>query len=188
MSKQVVIVAGPNGSGKTTFANQYVEVSGYQYLGADAIAAKLAPNQFNDVKIQAGREFFNQMAHLITEGRNIVIESTLSGVGFQRIIHRFKQAHYTITILFIYLETPEIGIRRVKVRVLNGGHDVPEIDIKRRFYRSKNNFWHLYKNQVHSWHLFYNASHSFIEVAVGNSSKLTITDETLFELFMCDIN
>jgi predicted ABC-type ATPase len=80
MPKQVVIVAGPNGSGKTTFVNQYVERFGFQYLGADEIAAQLAPNNFNEVKMQAGREFFKQLADLMAEGKNFVVESTLKPV------------------------------------------------------------------------------------------------------------
>lgn len=188
MSKHVVIVAGPNGSGKTTFANQYVNMSGYQYLGADAIAAQFSHQDVEKVKVKAGREFFNQMTQLIVEGKNFVVESTLSGIGFKRIISRFKEANYTITILFVYLETPEFCIQRVSERVLKGGHDVPKTDIKRRFYRSKNHFWHTYKNQADYWHIFYNAIDGFIEIAAGEGSQLTVTDEILFELFLCDVN
>ncbi len=59
MPKDVIIVAGPNGSGKTTFATQYIEIYGYHYLSADAIAAQLAPHcKVQDYKVQAGRAFF----------------------------------------------------------------------------------------------------------------------------------
>ncbi len=92
MPKNVIILAGPNGAGKTSFANQYVDISSYQYLSADAIAEKLTPQSFNDVKVQAGREFFKQITDMISENKDIVVESTLSGLGFQRIIHRFNQA------------------------------------------------------------------------------------------------
>ena len=188
MSKQVIIVAGPNGSGKTTFANQYVDLFDHHYLGADAIASSLSPQQLDKVKVKAGREFFNQMTQLIAKGKNFLVESTLSGIGFQRIIPRLKEANYTITILFVYLETPEFCIQRVSERVLKGGHDVPKVDIERRFYRSKNNFWSIYKNQVDYWHIFYNAIDGFIEVAAGEGSQLNITDEILFERFLRDIN
>jgi len=187
MSKKVIIIAGPNGAGKTTLANEYFEVFNYSYISADAIAATLAPGQVDKVKVQAGRHFFNQMKNLIAKGQNLIVESTLSGVGFERIVHRLRKANYTITISFIYLETPEICIKRVKERVLKGGHQVPDVDIKRRFYRSKQNFWHIYKNQVNYWHLFYNANNGFIEVATGQGINLTVTDEGLFELFLHDI-
>jgi predicted ABC-type ATPase len=187
VSKQVVIVAGANGSGKTTFAHQFAERVGYQYLCADEIAVRLAPDKFNEVKIQAGREFFKQLADLITANKNFVIESTLSGLGFQRIMHRLNQARYTITILFVYLETAEVCVKRIKERVLKGGHHVPEVDVKRRFHRSPNNFWHHYKNKAHYWHIFYNASDGFIEVAAGKGDQFSITDETLFKLFLAQV-
>jgi len=68
--------------------------------------------------------------------------------------------------------------------VLNGGHDVPEIDIQRRFQRSQNNFWCNYKNLAHYWYLFYNANDGFIEVATGEGTQFTVTDEALFKLFL----
>jgi len=188
MSKHVVIVAGANGSGKTTFANQYVKTSGYQYLGADAIAAQLSPQNVDKVKVKAGREFFNQMAQLIAEGKNFIVESTLSGKSFQRLIPRLKKANYTITILFVYLETPEVCIQRVSERVLKGGHDVPKADIKRRYYRSKNLFWDIYKNQADYWHIFYNSLDGFIEIAVGKGTQFNVTNEALFELFLRDVS
>jgi predicted ABC-type ATPase len=184
MPKQVVIVAGANGSGKTTFANQYVKRFGYQYVGADDIAAQLAPDKFQEVKIQAGRMFFKQLTELISKGKNFVVETTLSGLGFQRLIPRLNQAGYTITIVFIYLPTPENCIKRVKERVLKGGHSVPEVEIKRRFHRSNKNFWQNYKNQADYWHLFYNATDGFIEVAAGKANQFYIINETLFKLFL----
>ncbi|RKZ53051.1 MAG: hypothetical protein DRR16_20855 [Candidatus Parabeggiatoa sp. nov. 3] len=188
MPKNVIILAGPNGAGKTSFANQYIEISSYEYLSADAIAEKLAPQPFNEVKVKAGREFFKQITEVIAESKDIVVESTLSGLGFQRLIHRFKQAGYRITILFIYLDTPEVCIKRVQERVLKGGHDVPEVDIQRRFYRCKQNFWSVYKKQAHYWHLFYNGGDGFIEVAVGKETQFMVTDEVLFEIFLHEIN
>ncbi len=128
------------------------------------------------------------MADLIVEGKNFVVETTLSGLGFQRLIRRFNQADYTITLLFIYMETPEECVGRVKERVLKGGHSVPEVDIQRRFYRSKNNFWHIYKNLVHYWLMFYNTNDGFIKVATGEGRQFSVTNEALFELFLHGMN
>jgi predicted ABC-type ATPase len=188
MSKHVVIVAGANGSGKTTFADQYIKMSGYQYLGADAIAAQLSPQNVDKVKVKAGRYFFNQINQLIAEEQNIVVESTLSGKSFQRLIPRFKKANYIITILFVYLETPEICIQRISERVLKGGHDVPKVDIKRRYYRSKTQFWYTYKNQADYWHIFYNGIDGFIEIVVGKGTQFNVINDALFELFLRDMS
>jgi predicted ABC-type ATPase len=67
--------------------------------------------------VQAGCQFFKQLVDLIAEGKNFIVESTLSGLGFQRMIHRLNKAGYTITILFVYLETAEVCIKRVKEHV-----------------------------------------------------------------------
>ena len=127
------------------------------------------------------------MTEFIAEGKDFIVESTLSGLGFQRLIRRLNQADYTITIVFIYLPTPESCIKRIKERVLKGGHDVPEVDIKRRFLRSQNNFWHCYKNQANYWHLFYNVTDEFVEVAAGKANQFVIINETLFKLFLREV-
>lgn len=79
-------------------------------------------------------------------------------------------------------------IARVRNRVMAGGHHVPTEDIVRRFYRSKHNFWHIYKNIVDRWKLIYNSSDSPLEVAFGEGSQPIITDRDLFQEFMQDIN
>ena len=78
-------------------------------------------------------------------------------------------------------------IARVRNRVMAGGHDVPEEDIVRRFYRSKRNFWLIYKNLVDKWDLFYNSGDNLQEVASGQSDEISPTNEVLFELFLDDV-
>lgn len=187
MSKQVTIIAGPNGAGKTTFARQYLQIHDLEYLSADDIAKNLAPHDLQSVQIQAGRLFFQRIARLIEAGQNFVVEVTLAGLGFQRIIQRLKRANYTVTIVFIFLESPDLCVARVQSRVRQGGHHVPQADIIRRFYRSKNNFWKVYKAQVDRWHIFYNVNQQMQEIAAGEKSHYTVSDESLFELFMSDI-
>ena len=79
-------------------------------------------------------------------------------------------------------------IARVRNRVMAGGHDVPEGDIIRRFYRSKRNFWGFYKDLVNEWGLFYNSGDFIQQVAAGESNRFTVTNTELFELFLGDIN
>jgi len=190
LSKYAVIIAGPNGAGKTTFVSEYLPDSGAEYISADAIAASLvsSPAEFDRIRIRAGRLFLKRIQCLIQAEANLIIEVTLAGRGFRRIIHQLKNTGYSVAIVFLYLRSPEACIARVRNRVMAGGHHVPAEDIVRRFYRSKQNFWYTYKNLVDKWDLFYNSGEHLQEIAAGEGDRITVTNEDCFELFMQDLN
>lgn len=188
MASETIIIGGPNGAGKSTLAYAYLDQHNVAYLSADAIAKQLNPEQPADAKVEAGKVFFRRLNTLIERRENFMMESTLAGRGIGRILTRLTNADYRTRLAFVFLDTPELCIRRVQQRVRRGGHDVPEEDIVRRFYRSKQNFWTVYRHEVDRWYLYYNAEDHFQEVAAGESSGYTITDDPLFDLFMDDID
>lgn len=99
-----------------------------------------------------------------------------------------SKAGYTVASIFLFLKSPEVCIARVRNRVMAGGHHVPTEDIVRRFYRSKRNFWYIYKDQVDQRYLHYSSGEHLQEVAVGEGDRFTVKNEDCFELFMQDIN
>ena len=98
-----------------------------------------------------------------------------------------KHKKFSVTIIFICLETVEVSINRIKERVLKGGHSVRESDVVRRYYRSKKNFWNVYKDIVDSWHLIYNSGPNFNVIAVGEGDGFIINDDEIFQQFLRDI-
>ena len=185
--KRIVLVAGPNGAGKTTIALTYSSEYKLPYLGADQIAEEISPGHWDKVHIQAGRLFIQRLREGIDHGTSMVIESTLSGQSMRRLIREAKDRGYLITIVYVFLETVDHCVGRVLERVQKGGHDVPENDIRRRYGRSKNNFWSIYRYDADQWYLLDNSGELPREVAIGECAGFEIVDEVLYNQFVLDI-
>ncbi len=185
--KSMVIFAGPNGAGKTTVALAYAAEHGLPYLGVDQIADELSPGDWGKARVQAGRIFIQRTRDHIGRCVSLVVESTLSGRSLRRLIQVAKKAGYHVILVYVFLETVEHCIARVWERVQKGGHDVPEADIRRRYRRSKENFWSLYRHEADRWYLICNSEESPQEVAIGEGSNFEVIDEVLYTLFMFDM-
>ena len=187
--KQVFIIAGPNGCGKTTLADKLVEEFKLPFINADNIALELSPDgDVEKVKIQAGKLFLNRVKDHIREHKSFVVETTLSGKYFIKIIEELNRKKFTVILIYISIASPEEAVNKVKQRVKKGGHFVPEEDIIRRFGRSKSNFWNIYKELVDSWKIFFSVEENFMPVAFGEKKRYDIVDDGLFESFLSDID
>jgi predicted ABC-type ATPase len=180
---EVIIVAGPNGSGKTTFIREYLKQNPYPYLSADAIAEGMTA-KVEDVRIKAGRSFIRGIEAQIEIGHSFILESTLSGLTFRRMIALLKQSGYEISIIFLFLRSADACVARVVERVRKGGHLVPEADIRRRYTRSIMTFWQVYRLQVDRWYVYYNGGIHFHEVALGEADVVEVRDEEVFAHFL----
>lgn len=182
-------MAGANGSGKTTFAKQLVIETGYEFLNADEIEKTLEPADSASTKVQAGRLFFEHLTKLIESGQSFILESTLSGKYLLKVIENAQQRGYVFNLFYVFLESPAVCIERIKNRVKLGGHFVPDEDVRRRYYRSKLNFWGIYKNLADDWSLFSNPSSGDNQlVAVGFKDNYLVESEELFNQFLTDIS
>ncbi|OAI12823.1 Zeta toxin family protein [Methylomonas lenta] len=159
MSKKIVIIAGPNGAGKTTFAREFLtgEARCPIFINADLIAAGLSPFAPELAAIKAGRLMLSAIDEHVNKGDSFAIETTLSGLGYARAISEWQNLGYHIKLIFLQLPDVETAIFRVAERVKQGGHNIPEVVIRRRFESGLKNFEHTYKPLVDVWLHFNNA-------------------------------
>ncbi len=180
---QAIIIGGPNGSGKSTFAEEYLVDHPVDYLCTDAIAVRLDPEKPDRSKVKAGRAFIKTVREYIDEGRDLMIESTLSGKTLRHLINKLKRHDYVVTIIYLFLENTDICVHRVQQRVLKGGHHVPAEDVIRRFHRSKINFWVWYRKMADRWYIYYNSEDNFEVVAASIGGEYHLVNDELFEKF-----
>lgn len=178
--KTLYIIAGANGSGKTTFALSYVELNKLHFINADEIAKEYDPQDIQKYKIKAGKEFFRQLSTNLSQDNSFMIESTLSGKYLINIIKKAKSSGFVVVLIYLFLENEIENVLRVRNRVLNGGHNVPDEDIKRRYSRSKKLFYNIYKDMVDRWMLFFNGDDSYELVA--NEEQIFVDD--LYDKFL----
>jgi len=155
-SPQVVIVAGPNGAGKSTAAPDVLQgaLAVDHFVDADQIAAGLSGFAPETAALKAGRIMLERIEELASQRKSFAFESTLAGQGLARRIDRWLARGFAVHISYLWLDDPDLAVRRVKQRARSGGHDVPERVIRRRFWRSIRNFDHIYSARVTSWRLY----------------------------------
>lgn len=167
--KNAIIIAGPNGAGKTTFAREFLpqEAACPTFINADLIAQGLSPFRPEAAAVRAGRIMMEMIRNCVRRGESFAIETTLSGRGYARHIPEWKKAGYSVTIFFLELPDAALAVQRVANRVAQGGHDIPEAVIRRRFSSGRRNFLHMYKPLADTWKL-YNSSGE-IPLLIANS-------------------
>lgn len=114
--------------------------------------------------------------------KDFAFESTLAGKLYVRLLKSLKAKGYSIHIFFLWLPNTELAIARIKNRVEEGGHNVPAIDVWRRFNRSLNNFFSFYKDLSDSWMIFDNEGSIPALIAEGKKGKVNIIKKELFEI------
>ena len=181
---KLYIIAGANGSGKTTFAKSFSNIHDLYFINADEIAKELDPENITKHQVKAGRMFFQELNKRLNENNSFIIETTLSGKYLVKYIKKAQENGFEVEMIYLFLEKAEENISRVAHRVLNGGHHVPKNDIIRRFYRSKEMFMNIYKELLDKWTIYYNADEVFEKIATDEM----IYDENKWQEFRKDIS
>ncbi|KGO33047.1 MAG: zeta toxin family protein [Desulfoprunum sp.] len=167
--KKIIIIAGPNGAGETTFAEEFLpkEAGCSTFVNADLIAAGIAPFEPERAAFRAGRLMLEEIYSNARRGQSFAFETTLSGRGYAGLIPGWRAEGYIVKLFFLRLASPELAIARVRQRVREGGHNIPEPVIRRRFASGLRNLENLYKPLVDEWALYDNSGSEPILIEEG---------------------
>lgn len=173
MSKKIIIIAGPNGAGKTTFARSFLpeEAQCSRFINADLIAAGLSPFAPEVAAFKAGRLMLEEIAECVRRGESFAFETTLSAHGYLPRIRQWREHGYHVSLFFLCLPDAETAIARVAERVKQGGHNIPDDVIRRRFTAGLRNFQEAYKSEVDAWALFDNVGEAPAMLEWGENQR-----------------
>lgn len=140
------VIGGPNGAGKTTFAMDYLpEIAGCNnYINADMIAYGISPLDSVSVQLEAGRIFLNEVHKNIERRVDFAFETTLAGRSYIKLLKKLKEDGWKIVLFFLWIPDADFSKDRVRQRVEEGGHDIPDEAIYRRYPRIMNNLLNIY--------------------------------------------
>lgn len=169
--QKIVIIAGPNGAGKTTFAREFLphEANCPDFINADLIAAGLSPFNPDAAAMRAGRLMLEEIEQRVAQRRSFAFETTLSGRGYARMIPGWRTAGYKVKLIFLSLASVEEAIARVAMRVRQGGHNIPDHVVTRRFASGMRNFQEIYRYKVDLWQWYDNSDELPVLVDEGEN-------------------
>jgi predicted ABC-type ATPase len=172
-SANVVVIAGPNGSGKTTMVpvllRDYLGIR--EFVNADTIAQGLSAFDAEGVAFRAGRLMLDRLRELEEAGADFAFETTLASRTFSPWLENLRGSGYRVHILFLWLPSPEMAVARVAARVERGGHHVADDVVRRRYRRGIANFFAIYRSIADVWAFFDNSSASGYELIAGQTGS-----------------
>ena len=159
MSKKLYIIAGCNGAGKTTASFTILPevLDCKEFINADEIAKGLSPFQPESVAMQAGRIMLARMDELLQKGETFAFETTLATKSYKQKIEWAQANGYEVTLLFFWLDSPNMAKKRVAQRVAEGGHSIPSETIERRYHNGIANLFAIYIDMVDFCYIFDNS-------------------------------
>jgi predicted ABC-type ATPase len=182
-SPTVYVIAGPNGAGKTTFSSEFLPdfVNCREFLNADLIAAGLSPFAPETQNVRAGRLLLERIRELARDKQDFGFETTLSGRTYIRVLQQMQEQGYRVVLFFLWLPSADMSVVRVANRVRQGGHNVPEMDIRRRFQSGLRNLFQLYRPLVDAWWLYDASRLPPTVIAYEESGQLAVPQTEQFE-------
>lgn len=173
MSKNLYIISGCNGAGKTTASYTVLPevLDCREFVNADEIARGLSPFNSESVAIEAGRLMLKRIDYLLSREETFSIETTLATRSYINLVRSAQCKGYRVNILFFWLRTPELAMLRVTERVRRGGHNIPEDVIRRRYVAGINNLFRLFIPEVDYWCIYDNSEQPRKKIASGSKDN-----------------
>lgn len=156
---RVVLLGGPNGAGKTTTASRLLPdfAALLDYVNADAIATGLSGFAPESAAREAGRLMIRRLRDLAARRVDFAFETTLASRTFAPFLRRCRQSGYAVSVVYLWLRSPDLALQRVALRVREGGHPVPESAVRRRYASGWRNFLTLYRPLADVWEVYDNS-------------------------------
>lgn len=183
MDRQLYIIGGCNGAGKTTASYTVLPeiLNCREFVNADEIAHGLSPFNPESVSIEAGRLMIRRINELLGRHETFAIETTLATKSYLNLVRQAQRQDYAVTLVFFWLRTPELALQRVAERVMAGGHNIPESTACRRYVAGIGNLFNLYMPAVDCWVVYDNSATPRIQIARGGrQTATTVLNEELF--------
>jgi hypothetical protein len=132
----IIALAGSNGSGKSTFYESFLSDSGLRFINADELALSLGISAYDAAELAGAIR-----KALIVQRESFIFETVLSDPIGEKVaqLASCSELGYTVALIFIRVDSPEESIRRVAMRVSQGGHDIPDDKLRKRFRRTQAN-------------------------------------------------
>lgn len=175
--KKIIVIAGPHGAGKTSFARAFLpnEAACPRYINADLIAAGLSPFAPEAAASLAGRLALREIHDCARRGESFAFEATLSGLSYLHLIAQWQQEGYRVHMFFLDLASAEASLARIRERVRQGGLAIPEETVRRRFEAGRRNFEQHYREAVDMWVRFDNLSEPPRFLELGENPTRAVT-------------
>lgn len=181
---RLYIISGCNGAGKTTASYSLLPemLNCSEFVNSDEFAKGLSPFNPEKASIQASRFMLSKIRYLLKKQRDFAVETTLATRTLLKTAKIAQHAGYTVTLLYFWLNSPELAIDRVKARVQSGGHDIPEETIRRRYHVGIDYFFHYYAPICERWILADNSQIPFRVIAEGSRNDvINIKDQETYD-------
>ena len=183
MTKNLYIIGGCNGAGKTTASYTLLPeiLDCKEFVNTDEIARGLSPFNPNSMAIEAGKLMLKRINELLGRDESFAIETTLATRSYVNLVHQAQKKGYKVTLVFFWLHTPELALQRIAERVKKGGHDIPSPTARRRYISGIDNLFKLYAPEVDCWMIYDNSENPRAAIAQGGRFATTeILNERLF--------